>query len=138
MGWAVASVIGGVVSSSLYGTANTALNGILQGAIGGLTTMLVLRLVNPSIHWIQILIVALGWTIGWTIAHYYGPIVYDALEGSIGNIPRLVGYPGGRPGGRSRGYRQPRHVLAARPAAPPISQPTLVKTAPGRPEIPGL
>jgi hypothetical protein len=85
LGWVVASVIGGVVSSSLYGTANTALNGILQGAIGGLTTMLVLRLVNPSIHWIQILIVTLGWTIGWTIAHYYGPIVYNALDGAIGN-----------------------------------------------------
>ena len=81
LGWILATGLAGLISTSLYGSANTALNGILKGAIGGLTTMLVLRLVNPSIHWRQILIVTLGWTIGWTIAHYYGPKFYDAFYG---------------------------------------------------------
>ena len=94
LGWILATGLAGLISTSLYGSANTALNGILKGAIGGLTTMLVLRLVNPSIHWRQILIVTLGWTIGWTIAHYYGPKFYDAFYGFAGSSIVLWAIPG--------------------------------------------
>jgi hypothetical protein len=94
LGWVIGSTLGGAISQELSGTSYSGLTGAIHGAVGGLATAFALRMIDTSIRWPEILLITLGWTIGWSIVQRYGPIMYNDLDGAIGDTIVLWIIPG--------------------------------------------
>lgn len=80
IGWPVAMFIGANVSMNIYDTWDKPINGLIRGIIGGLVTALALQQSNQSIHWRQIFLITIGWTVGSVISWVIGDIIYDAYD----------------------------------------------------------
>jgi hypothetical protein len=79
-GWAVAGWIGGIL---IWHRIPWYIPAALGGAIGGLTTGLVLYPKKPSIYWKQILVITAGWIAGWMIESALGVYIIQVFGSAI-------------------------------------------------------
>jgi len=79
LGWAIGLIIGGSIGGPTAGA------GLIAGLIGGLSTALILRQPISAIQRNQIIVITLGWLIGFAIA-FAGFAVGNGLMGLIGVI----------------------------------------------------
>ena len=104
VGWVVGHVVGDALSTAIFGSTDTFIDLALFGAIGGLVTGIVWYWRDATLHWKQIMIITLGWAIGWGILHYIGHYLYDNFPVSI-------------LGGSSNAYFVPGAISAVIPVA---------------------